>query len=79
MTVDNSIALVLLALLLTGCQNTGYKSPPLGWEQPNMQILGDQGWRSQVHCGKRGCHQEKPLLFDPSKAEPGVNSMHRGW
>ena len=48
-----------------------------------MQVLVDNGLPAQPHryvkCGKRGCHEQKPMLFDPAKAEPTAESLHRGW
>lgn len=43
--------------------------------------LGDNGLPAQpyMHCNKRGCHDHKPMLFDPSKAEPDATTLHRGW
>lgn len=85
MNTFNTIALVAFALLLGGCAG-GHASRGdrlAGWDMPQMQVLGDNGLPAQPHryvkCGKRGCHEQKPMLFDPAKAEPTAESLHRGW
>lgn len=83
-----SIAWVAFALVMTGCASgqLGHHTSEdqlAGWDMPQMQVLGDNGLPAQsgryVKCGKRGCHEQKPMLFDPTKAEPTVESLHRGW
>lgn len=73
-------ALLALVLALAGCSGLG-PAPVTGWDMPQMQVLGDQGLPAQpyTHCNKRGCHDHKPLLFDPTKAEPNATTLHRGW
>ncbi|WP_133247609.1 hypothetical protein [Pseudomonas sp. SDI] len=80
MKMDNALALVLLTMMMSGCSDMKMFPETPEWYQLNsMNKPSDPLWRNQLHCTKRGCHHDKPMLFDPSKAEPSVNSMHRGW
>lgn len=76
----NTLALLTFLLALAGCSGSSY-TPDTGWDMPKMQVLGDNGLPAQpyMHCNKRGCHDHKPMLFDPSKAEPDATTLHRGW
>jgi len=77
-----STALLSFALAVTGCTNTTSHAPDkaLGWDTPAMQLGGDRGLPLHVTqpCRKRGCDNDK-LFFNPAKAEPGINTIHRGW
>ncbi|MEG0859357.1 MAG: hypothetical protein RSD81_15095 [Pseudomonas sp.] len=80
MNTLSSLALLTFILALAGCSGSSY-TPDAGWDMPKMQVLGDNGLpaRPYMHCNKRGCHDHKPMLFDPSKAEPDATTLHRGW
>ncbi|MBM3113832.1 hypothetical protein H8F21_07545 [Pseudomonas sp. P66] len=76
--MNKTHSLALLTFILAGCSSASYTPD---WEMPKMQVLGDNGLPAQpyMHCNKRGCHDHKPMLFDPTKAEPDATSLHRGW
>ncbi len=78
MNKTHCLALLTFILALAGCSSASYTPD---WEMPKMQVLGDNGLPAQpyMHCNKRGCHDHKPMLFDPTKAEPDATSLHRGW
>lgn len=80
MNIFRSLALLAFALTLAGCSGTSH-TPDADWAMPQMQVLGDKGLPAQpyTHCNKRSCHDHKPLLFDPTKAEPNATTLHRGW
>ncbi|WEK30779.1 MAG: hypothetical protein P0Y58_00890 [Candidatus Pseudomonas phytovorans] len=82
MTQAKTLALLTLALGLTACASNTAPHPNrnLGWNHPGMQLGGDNGLplRTESPCRKRGCDNDK-LFFNPSKSEPNVNTIHRGW
>ncbi|MFZ0153614.1 hypothetical protein D3C77_25180 [compost metagenome] len=80
MNKPSSLALLTFLLALAGCSGTSY-TPTSDWDMPQMQVLGDNGLPAQpsTHCNKRGCHEHKPMLFDPSQSEPDATTLHRGW
>ncbi|UVL24077.1 hypothetical protein [Pseudomonas donghuensis] len=88
MAIIRSFLLLACAFYLSGC-TTGDYAPMSGWEIPQMQIYGDKGYSGPAytckkkhgcreHCKKHDCRY-KPLIFDPTKAEPSATTMHRGW
>ena len=82
MTQAKPLALLTLALALTGCASgtAPHANSNLGWNHPGMQLGGDNGLplRTESPCRKRGCDNDK-LFFNPGKSEPSVNTIHRGW
>ncbi|MNJ64718.1 hypothetical protein D3C77_606890 [compost metagenome] len=82
MTQTKPLALLTLALALTGCAGGTSPHPTsnLGWNHPGMQLGGDNGLplRTESPCRKRGCDNDK-LFFNPGKTEPSVTTIHRGW
>ena len=82
MTQAKPLALLTLALALTGCANgtAPHTTSSLGWNHPGMQLGGDNGLplRTESPCRKRGCDNDK-LFFNPGKTEPSVTTIHRGW
>lgn len=80
MNILHPLALLALISVLAGCSSSS-DTPMSGWDMPTMQVLGDNGLPAKryTQCNKRGCHEQKPMLFDPSKAEPNATTLHRGW
>lgn len=82
MTQTKPLALLTLALALTGCASSTapHSTSSLGWNHPAMQLGGDNGLplRTESPCRKRGCDNDK-LFFNPGKTEPSVTTIHRGW
>ena len=82
MTRAKPLALLTLALALTGCAGgtSPHPNSNLGWNHPGMQLGGDNGLplRTESPCRKRGCDNDK-LFFNPGKSEPSVSTIHRGW
>ncbi|TDF79990.1 hypothetical protein [Pseudomonas sp. H9] len=70
------LPLAALTLTLVGCS-----SPSADWDTPQPRMTGDNAppYQPTMHCTKKGCHQDKPMLFDPTKAEPDATTLHRGW
>lgn len=70
------LPLAALALTLAGCS-----SPSPDWQTQQARGMSDNAIPVQpsTHCNKRGCHQHKPMLFDPTKAEPDATTLHRDW
>jgi len=81
-TQTKPLALLTLALALTGCASSTapHSTSSLGWNHPAMQLGGDNGLplRTESPCRKRGCDNDK-LFFNPGKTEPSVTTIHRGW
>ncbi len=68
--------LTLLAALITlpGCGTPSHPTHS-AWDTP-LQPLPVQ---PTTHCTKRGCHEHKPMIFDPTQREPDATTLHRGW
>ncbi|MCW2269235.1 hypothetical protein D3C77_82480 [compost metagenome] len=66
----------LLAALTTlpGC-STPSAPTASAWDTPLPPLSA----QPTTHCNKRGCHEHKPMIFDPTQNEPDATTLHRGW